>query len=255
MTDPVPISMIDLGVHQFFGMQTKKEGSLPAKRNFTYTKGHSDQLFAVWKKHITEEVVPHPGRLFMCDPITPYWSEEKQLVDELINYAKARLGNRFAEYTISERGIGRIVDHNGNPFFRFDNFMQENGFSFNPSKIMTRGFGEYTSQCVPWELASLNVMIGMKNYVPYQNPHSFVLWKKSVPYRKEHFFPWEVAKLRKRDVLEIRERMQKFMRVRRRTAIKIRQHEELAARFNHYHATLPEKPKFRPLKGVKRKRP
>ncbi len=265
MAKPLEIKRIDLLVHPFYSM------------GIASNKKDADKLTAVWKKHI-DEIAKDPSRMLLIKVMgnmdwLPSRNREKSMdarlqhaktkellkysrlqhaktkellkysrlqhakTKELLKYAKKKLKKRFGFYEASESRF-MFYDHLRTGFKDFRNYVKKKGLAVNPETVKTRGLGEYTTACVAGYLVDLNAQIGLKDAIPYRNPQSDLLPRKSVELAGRYPRPGELKGLLKskkgRELL--RKKMKAYIEVRmeRMNTLKIRHSKQKASKVALY---------------------
>ncbi|MFA5763411.1 MAG: hypothetical protein WC915_01210 [archaeon] len=173
------IKQIDLLAHPFFELGYSKV--LPEDKIKVY--------MSLWKKRI-DEIAQDKTRVLV---IAPQDSPNKFDL-EIITYASKKLGNQF----LLMKDNGKVFEtHSKKRFGTINEALSNSGHSFDKDKIKTKGYGQFTNNCVIFQLRHLNKAIGMQNPLPQKNVQSQVLWKLSFPVSHEHPYPWELKSARK----------------------------------------------------------
>jgi hypothetical protein len=214
------IERIDLLAHPFY----------PYHKESKYEDVFKEDLQKIWRACIDEAAADLKKMMIIAPSVWPKVGYKDQ--QELYAYAKKRLGNRLAFlecYPPLERpkkfffyfAKNGWKKGTGKKTHDLKEMMSSLGFRFNSERIRTRGMGEYTNICVISFLTLLNIELGMENPIPYRNPQSMVLPKKSIAKNYEYFMPWELAELRataRQREEEVNKRMQEFINERRAAA-------------------------------------
>ena len=133
---------------------------------------------AIWYKHI-DEIAADPKRALII--VHGVGNVEETAIEK---YAVEKLHGRC----LVRHGGGFYTDFNGKKFAYPKKAFENNGFQVSSERIKTRGFGEFTLACVVNYTYLINKDLGMKNPVPYKNPQSTLLPKKSIA-GKTHYYP------------------------------------------------------------------
>jgi len=204
MARPLEIKRIDFIVHPFYDLFAR------------YSPENAEYLLQMWKEHIDEAAKDKNKLLFVLSTVTS--SDQTKISDALLRYAKRKMRERFCETEGSDT-LGYFV-HKGKRFKNFNDFAKANGFAVNKKRVRTRGLGERTNACVAGFLTRLNIQIGLPNPIPYRNPQSTVLPRKSVAGKREYPFPWRLKKLMRTasGKEQVRRQMQKYIKERQAKA-------------------------------------
>ncbi len=178
------IKRIDYIVHPFYHLVQ------PSERKIAKSEGK--EIEAEWHKAIDRAAKePQTALVIVFPNFLSYgakgiktekaplkqWQKGITKMKELAQHAKETLGNRFFAHNFFEPAF---VDSKNREFGGFKTAFSQNGLSYSPKEIRTRGMGEYTLRCVFDETTRLNAMLGLKKPEPYKNPQSTILPKKSI---------------------------------------------------------------------------
>ncbi len=205
---PLLIKRIDLLVHPFYSPE-HQAGVIP------YTREQAERLLEIWKRHV-DEAAKDENRLLLMAPAPHQKQWQKALNQEIVGYAKHKLGKRFGFFRKPSRKEF-FCDHLGSAFRTFEGFLAKNHFVVNSGKLKTRSLGEYTNSCVVDYLANLNVHVGLKNIIPYRNSQSTVILRKSVG---ADFKAWKMEEMLKTEEgrAQLMENAKKYIARRREKA-------------------------------------
>ena len=207
------INRIDLLVHPFY------HTPIVEATKTAYSEAQGKKLLEIWKGHVDEVAKDRSRLLLMVSaPFKLAW--QMKLFKELTAYTERRLGKRLGLFRELHKGHP-ISNYKRTGYKTFQAFAGNNGFKVDALKVKTRGFGEYTDQCVVDFLIGLNRFVGLQNVIPYRNRQSALIARKSVGWALK---PWEIPKL-----LETAEGREKLRRKARRYARRRRLKANLAA--------------------------
>jgi len=191
------IKRFDFIIHPFFHLDEPKE----ARRKIHENEWR--EIEAGWYKQI-DEIAKDSTRTLIIVPTSVNESS-------LERYALEKLGNR-----VFFKMGDAYFDSRMERYRTLPDALKSNKFSFNHNKIKTRGFGEFTLGCVLAHTIIINHDLGMENPVPYRNPQSNILPKKSIADGIE-YYPTpserrELMELMKKSPAEAKARVQMVMR-------------------------------------------
>jgi hypothetical protein len=157
------IKRIDFIIHPFYSKIS------PEDTGRKVTEQEYSEIVAEWYRCINEALADKTRAVIIDSQATILREEE-----ELLAFAR-KLGNRL----LLRRGYG-YEDYNGNFFSKPIAALKAHGFFVKPSRLKTRAMGELTLRCVFGVGTRINADLGLQNPVPYKNPQSSILPKRSI---------------------------------------------------------------------------